>query len=80
MNANTNTASNGPTMKYHCKVVLAEKTKWHKAKQGFSLLKFYFTQDRLRLKTIPFKTTLAIVHVRCCNLLCYTMAPLFICS
>ena len=25
MNANTNTATNGPTMKYHCKVVLAEK-------------------------------------------------------
>ena len=27
MNANTVTASNGPTMKYHCTVVLAEKTK-----------------------------------------------------
>ena len=27
MNANTVTASNGPTMKYHCIVVLAEKTK-----------------------------------------------------
>ena len=26
-NANTVTASNGPTMKYHCTVVLAEKTK-----------------------------------------------------
>ena len=26
MNANTVTASNGPTMKYHCTVVLAEKT------------------------------------------------------
>ena len=25
MNANTVTASNGPTMKYHCTVVLAEK-------------------------------------------------------
>ena len=27
MNANTVTASNGPTMKYHCTVVLAEKKK-----------------------------------------------------
>ena len=27
MNANTVTASNGPTMKYHCRVVLAEKNK-----------------------------------------------------
>ena len=27
MNANTVTASNGATMKYHCTVVLAEKTK-----------------------------------------------------
>ena len=27
MNANTVTASNEPTMKYHCTVVLAEKTK-----------------------------------------------------
>ena len=27
MNANTVTASNGPTMKYHCTVVLAEKQK-----------------------------------------------------
>ena len=27
INANTVTASNGPTMKYHCTVVLAEKTK-----------------------------------------------------
>ena len=27
MNANTVTASNGPTMKYHCTVFLAEKTK-----------------------------------------------------
>ena len=27
MNANTVTASNGPTMKYHCTVALAEKTK-----------------------------------------------------
>ena len=26
MNANTVTASNGPTMKYHCTVALAEKT------------------------------------------------------
>ena len=29
MNANTVAASNGPTMKYHCTVVLAEKTKRH---------------------------------------------------
>ena len=27
MNANTVTARNGPTMKYHCRVALAEKTK-----------------------------------------------------
>ena len=27
MNANTVTASNGPTMKYHCTVILAEKKK-----------------------------------------------------
>ena len=27
MNANTVTASNGPTIKYHCTVALAEKTK-----------------------------------------------------
>ena len=27
MNANTVTASNGPTMKYHCTVVLAAKNK-----------------------------------------------------
>ena len=27
MNVNTVTASNGPTMKYHCRVALAEKTK-----------------------------------------------------
>ena len=27
MNANTATTSNGPTMKYHCTVVLAEKNK-----------------------------------------------------
>ena len=27
MNANTVAASNGPTMKYHCTVVLAEKNK-----------------------------------------------------
>ena len=27
MNANTVTASNGPTMKYHCTVALAEKQK-----------------------------------------------------
>ena len=30
MNANTVTASNGPTMKYHCTVALAEKTKQNK--------------------------------------------------
>ena len=30
MNANTVTASNGPTMKYHCTVVLAEKKKKQK--------------------------------------------------
>ena len=32
-NANTVTASNGPTMKYHCTVVLAEKIKQGKNKQ-----------------------------------------------
>ena len=32
MNANTVTASNGPTMKYHCTVALAEKKK-NKAKR-----------------------------------------------
>ena len=31
MNANTVTASNGPTMKYHCTVAWAEKTKGCKA-------------------------------------------------
>ena len=53
MNANTVAASNGPTMKYHCTVVLAEKTKKYlvtvgqlskheraEAKQVRSLLKF----------------------------------------
>ena len=37
MNANTVTASNGPTMKYHCTVVLAEKkqnTRTKKTKQN----------------------------------------------
>ena len=33
MNANTVTASNGPTMKYHCTVVLAEKKKKKTNKQ-----------------------------------------------
>ena len=33
MNSNTVTASNGPTMKYHCTVVLAEKTKQNKNRQ-----------------------------------------------
>ena len=33
MNANTVTASNGPTMKYHCTVVLAEKKKKQTNKQ-----------------------------------------------
>ena len=54
MNANTVTASNGPTMKYHCTVVLAGKKKKKKilshyrsskherpeARQVRSLLKF----------------------------------------
>ena len=34
MNANTVTASNGPTMRYHCTVVLAEKTTTKTAKQN----------------------------------------------
>ena len=75
MNANTATTSNGPTMKYHCTVVLAEKTKkvhsyygwtkneWPKAKQVCFQLKFYYTQDCLQLKTTtPFKKTWPIIH------------------
>ena len=36
MNANTVTESNGPTMKYHCTVVLAEKKKQKKIKTVLS--------------------------------------------
>ena len=39
MNANTVTASNGPTMKYHCTVFLAEKTK-----------KYLVTMGQLKMK------------------------------
>ena len=34
MNANTATTSNGPTMKYHCTVVLAEKKKRYIVSMG----------------------------------------------
>ena len=34
MNANTVAASNGPTMKYHCTVFLAEKTKRYLVTMG----------------------------------------------
>ena len=57
INANTVTASDGPTMKYHCTVVLSGKKKNEKvirdygstknegpkAKQGCFLLRFYCT-------------------------------------
>ena len=70
MNANTVTANNGPTMKYHCTVVLAEKKKKQKekilshygsskhegpeARQVRSLLKFIF-YPRLSKRTTPLK-------------------------
>ena len=40
MNANTVTASNGPTMKYHCTVVFAGKEK-KKTKQNKKVLSYY---------------------------------------
>ena len=87
MNANTVTASNEPTMKYHCTVVLAEKNKkvlnyyestkneGPKAKQVCSLLRFYCTQDCLQLKTTtPLKKYFC--DYSCYILLCYTaIAP-----
>ena len=88
MNASTATTSNGPTMKYHCTVVLSAKTKkvhsyygwtkkeWPKAKQVCFLLKFSYYQDCLQLKTtIPFKKTWATIHDTCWFLLCHTIAP-----
>ena len=65
MNANTVTASNGPTMKYHCTVVLAEKAKealihygstkheGHEAKQVRSLLKLLCKILRLSKNNNP---------------------------
>ena len=42
MNANTVTASNGPTMKYHCTVILAEKKdKKKKTKKNKKVLSYY---------------------------------------
>ena len=48
MNANTVTASNGPTMKYHCTVILAEKkqtnkqtNKKQKKKKNKKVLSYY---------------------------------------
>ena len=42
MNANTVTANNGPTMKYHCTVVLAEKKNKRK--------RYLVTTDQVNMK------------------------------
>ena len=41
MNANNVTANNGPTMKYQCTVVLAEKKTKQKQKQKRKILSHY---------------------------------------
>ena len=51
MNANTVTASNGPTMKYHCTVVLAEKKQKQTNKQRNKKTRRYLvTMGQLKTK------------------------------
>ena len=88
MNPNTVTARNGPTMKCHGTVVLAEKkvlsyygstkNEGPKTKQVCSGLMFCCTQDCLQLKTkTPFKKKKKkkrTVAITSCIHLCFTAA------
>ena len=64
MNANTVTASNGPTLKYHCTVILAEKNKQTNKKQKQKTRRYLVTMGQLKTKD-PKENNVAF----CCGLI-----------